>query len=202
MNKLILFPLLFCLAISAQDTIVKNYPNTDQRWEIVSLNGKKKKETIYHLNGESWMSASYDAQNRERWNWYHDNGNPFFKATIINDKIEGPYRIWYEDGQLAEELKFIDNLENGPARFYYPNGQLAMSGSYENGRMVGEWTFYDSKGQPANGEWKWFFAALPDQVRMQGNLINGRRTGKWTYDTTAAGADKKTFTENFKMNKS
>lgn len=152
----------------AQDTIDKDYPNTKQRWEIVYNEGEKSAETIYYSSGDAWMTAKYDTGKREYWSWYHKNGNLFFKATIIDNKLEGVYRIWYENGQLAEQLNFKSQLEEGPAKFYHPNGQLAMSGQYREGEMIGEWRFFDESGCPASGEWKWFFAALPDELRLQG----------------------------------
>lgn len=192
-----LLAILMSWLANAQDTIVKNYPETDQRWEIVYSEGKKIKETIYYNTGKSWMTAKYDVDNKEYWRWYHQNGNPFFKATIINDKIEGKYQIWYENGQLAEQLNFKHQIEEGLAQFYYPNGQLAMKGTYTNGKMIGNWDFFDKKGQPADGQWEWPFAALPNQIRIKGTLENGKRVGRWTYQTSASGKEKKQFVELF-----
>lgn len=189
--------ILMSLLGNAQDTLVKNYPETNQRWETIYIKGKKAKETIYYNTGQSWMNAEYDDKNKEHWKWYHQNGNPFFKATIINDKIEGTYQIWYENGQLAEQLNFKHQIEEGVAQFYYPNGQLAMRGSYSNGKMIGNWDFFDKEGHPADGQWEWPFAALPDQIRMIGTLENGKRVGKWTYQTTTSGKERKQFVEMF-----
>ncbi|MEM1220127.1 MAG: hypothetical protein AAGH79_14500, partial [Bacteroidota bacterium] len=132
-----------------------------------------------------WMTVQYDQDRTEHWKWYHSNGNPFFEATIINDELQGSYRIWYENGQLAEQLNFVDRLENGPAVFFHPNGQLAMTGQYLMGKMVGTWQFLTEEGLPAEGQWDWQFAALPEFTRMSGCLTSGLPTGKWTYRTTA-----------------
>ncbi|SFR51492.1 Antitoxin component YwqK of the YwqJK toxin-antitoxin module [Robiginitalea myxolifaciens] len=197
MKSIKLLPcLLLCSAYAAsQDTIVKNYPETNQRWEIIYEDGKKTKETVYHKSGNSWMTARYDSDNREDWRWYHKNGNLFFKATIIDNKIEGKYQIWYENGQLAEQLNFIAQIENGPAQFYHRNGQLAMRGNYRDGRMTEGWEFFDVNGKPANGTWEWNFAAQPGKRRMMGELKDGKRIGKWDYHTTAMGKEKKRFNE-------
>jgi antitoxin component YwqK of YwqJK toxin-antitoxin module len=61
------------------------------------------------------MTVQYDKASAENWKWYYDNGNPYFEATIVNDWLQGRYKIWYENGQLAEELFFKDNIEYGPA---------------------------------------------------------------------------------------
>ena len=170
---------------NAQDTLLMQYPNTKQRWEKIFLADQKVAENIYYENGTPWMTVRYAKDRTESWKWYHANGNPFFEATIINDQLQGSYRIWYENGQLAEQLNFVDRLENGPATFFHPNGQLAMSGEYAMGKMVGDWQFLNADGLPAEGEWQWQFSALPEFTRLQGLLQNGKPVGRWTYRTTA-----------------
>ncbi|MEM6345649.1 MAG: hypothetical protein AAF927_17285 [Bacteroidota bacterium] len=177
------------LSVSAQDTLLTQYPNTQQRWEKIFLAGQKVAENIYHENGTPWMTVQYDENRTENWKWFHANGNPFFEATIVNDKLQGSYRIWYENGQLAEQLDFVDQLENGPATFYYPNGQIAMKGQYIMGKMSGDWQFLAQDGSPAEGEWQWQFAALPKFTRLSGSLQNGLPIGKWVYYTTATPDD-------------
>ena len=131
------------------------------------------------------MTVKYDADSSENWKWFHENGNPYFKATIINDWLQGNYKVWYENGQLAESINFKDNVEDGPATFYHPNGQLAMKGIFSEGRMVGDWKFYDKNGNPPTGMWEWKFAASPDNIRVKGLLIYGRPSGTWTNWGTA-----------------
>lgn len=190
---LIFISLLSCLPVSsqAQDTVFTNYPNTLQRWEKVFIANKKVSENIYHANGTQWMTVRYDSSSVEHWKWYHENGNPFFEAKILDDELQGAYRVWYENGQLAERLFFKDNLENGRAEFYHPNGQLAMTGNFEQGKMTGQWMCYDTAGGLAEGAWVWRFAALPENIRMSGNLVNGAPTGTWNYQTTAADSNQK-----------
>ena len=180
------FSLFLSHAVSfAQDTLLTKYPNTQQRWEKIFIEDQKVAENIYHENGTPWMTVTYDEDRTENWKWFHANGNPFFEATIIDDQLQGRYRIWYENGQLAEELIFIDRLENGPATFFHPDGQLAMRGEYEMGEMSGNWEFFSQDGSPADGEWQWQFAALPQFTRMSGSLQNGNPIGTWVYRTTA-----------------
>ena len=167
------------------DTIITNYPDSDQRWEKIYNGDDKVAENIFHSNGSEWMTVQYDASDNENWKWYYDNGQPYFEALIIDDLLEGIYRIWYPNGQLAEELRFRNNLENGPAVFFHENGQMAMSGMYKDGEMIGEWTFLDENGKSPSGIWNWPFAASIKNIRMEGKLLNGSRVGSWTYRGTA-----------------
>lgn len=184
---------------SAQDTTVIYYPNTDQRWEKIYRADQKMAENIYYPNEQPWMTVRYQPSEERQWKWYHDNGNPYFEATIIDDLLQGTYTIWYENGQVAERLFFRDNVENGPAQFYHSNGQLAMSGTYQDGKMVGIWQFYNSSGQLADGAWTWPFAASTNANRMEGQLQEGRRSGQWMYQGTAnlGRANQLRFTEQF-----
>ncbi|MEN0006478.1 MAG: hypothetical protein AAF798_20165 [Bacteroidota bacterium] len=181
---LLLWAMLLSSFLSAQDTIVTNYPNTDQRWEKVFDEGQKVAENIYYEDASPWMTVQYEPAKVENWKWYYNNGNPYFEATYVNDLLQGTYQIWYENGQLAESLRFKDHLEDGAAVFYHPNGQIAMQGTYQNGEMIGTWQFFDPTGQPASGAWEWSFAASPDQLRVRGQLQAGRAIGKWQYSAT------------------
>ncbi len=182
---LICFFYSISVEVSAQDTVLTSYPNTDQTWEKIYEDGKRIAENIYHENNSPWMTVRYDSKSAENWKWYYDNGRPYFQATIINNLLQGEYKMWYENGQLAEVLTFTDNFENGLAQFYHSNGKVAMKGNYKDGKMVGKWQFFDKDGTLPSGPWKWVFAASPEHFRMEGNLVNGRPTGFWEYSTTA-----------------
>ena len=173
------------VTVFAQDTIVTNYPNTQQRWEKIFKNNQKVAENIFHSNGSPWMTVQYDNESVEHWKWYYADQQPYFEATILKDRLQGDYKIWYENGQLAESLTFKDNLENGLATFYHPNGQVAIQGQYKQGEMVGRWTFFDQNGKSPEGTWVWSFAAMPEDIRMIRQLKNGQPTGVWTYRTTS-----------------
>jgi hypothetical protein len=188
MKNTILLSITICYTITlatAQDTIQTTYPNSSSRWQKIYEGGEKVAENIYHKNGVEWMTVRYEAEEVEVWKWYYDNGNPYFEATIIDDELQGSYKIWYESGKLAERLVFKDNIENGEALFYHPNGRLAMKGYFQEGEMVGDWQFFDVNGDPPTGNWTWTFAASPKQLRMEGQLKNGRRVGAWRYSGTA-----------------
>ncbi|MEM1326509.1 MAG: toxin-antitoxin system YwqK family antitoxin [Bacteroidota bacterium] len=175
----------YFLSATAQDTLSTTYPNSNSRWQKIYEGNQKVAENIYHENGAEWMTVRYETAQREAWKWYYDNGNPYFEATIINDELQGTYKIWYENGQLAERLTFEDNIENGLATFYHPNGQLAMKGHFRDGKMIGDWLFFDENGELPTGDWRWAFAASPDAFRMEGKLKHGRQIGTWQCRGTA-----------------
>lgn len=185
--------------IAAQDTLLTNYPNSNQRWEKIYEQDEKVEEHIYYESRKNWMSVKYEGPKKEHWDWYYENGNPYFSATIIEDQLQGSYRIWYENGQLAESIVFRDNLEDGMAVFFHPNGQIAMKGRYSKGEMIGEWQFYDYNGQLPIGAWSWAFGASLENVRVKGQFSKGKPSGTWTYWATAnqGRANQKVFSRQY-----
>ena len=141
-------------------------------------------ETLYHANENPWMMVKYDQQTgTERWQWFYENENPLWSATIVDGLLQGRYQHWYENGMVAEILYFSDNVENGPASFYYRSGQLAMEGRYDNGVMV-DFNFYDQMGEPFTGTWEWFLFPT-HTLRMTGSVVGGKMEGEWLFGQTA-----------------
>ena len=63
--------LFFSVLLGAQDTIRTLYPNTQQSWEKVFLDGQKVSENVYHENGTTWMTFQYEADKTEKYKWFH-----------------------------------------------------------------------------------------------------------------------------------
>ena len=178
------FLLLSGYGMWAQDTLVTQYPGTELPWLKVNDGPQKQSEFIYHANDQIWMQVRYEGET-ERWDWYYDNGQPYFKATIIDNALQGLYQIGYANGQMAEVINFTDHIEDGSAWFYYPNGQLAMTGTYRDGEMMNDWVFYRASGSLADGPWQWLFAADSSRLRMKGEVRNGMMSGTWQYTSIA-----------------
>lgn len=54
---------------------------------------------------------------------------------------------FYENGQIKEEVEYIDNLKNGRVRWYYPDGTLRGAGFYIDGRCDGDFITYYRSGK-------------------------------------------------------
>jgi hypothetical protein len=181
----------FSVLVVAQNKVITSvYPGTELKVERV-YDGKiaaanQVRETVYYDNGMVWMEGifSEDAKIQD-WTFRYPNGNPYWHAVTVDGKLEGEFKHWYEDGQIAEVIEFRNNQENGRAIFYHTNGQLAMRGAYSDGKMIGEWRFYDLDGKPVKEEfWTWLFFDSAE-VRMQGWVKNAKMEGHWEYTETA-----------------
>jgi antitoxin component YwqK of YwqJK toxin-antitoxin module len=52
---------------------------------------------------------------------------------------DGPYELYYDNGQLREKGTYVAGELDGPYEDYYENGQLGMRGTYNMGEACGEW---------------------------------------------------------------
>ena len=52
----------------------------------------------------------------------------------------------YIDGTIISECVYESNKRNGPFTMYYPNGNIKMKGNFQFNRKVGTWTYYYENG--------------------------------------------------------
>ena len=59
----------------------------------------------------------------------------------------GVHRVWYENGQLKEEIYYKDGKEDGLHRVWYENGQLSYEGNKKDGEPYGLSRYWHENGQ-------------------------------------------------------
>lgn len=90
-------------------------------------------------------------------NIYFSNGNVEIEERYVDDVISGPYRVFYEDGSINLEAEYIDGKMQGILKRYY-----------ESGALLEEVTMKDNE---ENGPFKEFYEN--GQVQWQGTYLNG-----------------------------
>jgi antitoxin component YwqK of YwqJK toxin-antitoxin module len=70
------------------------------------------------------------------------------------DKIEGIYREFYENGNRKAMLNFTEGVPDGDAEFYYDSGVIKIEGQYKDGLKQGKWKHYTETGELIDKE-KW-----------------------------------------------
>ena len=80
---------------------------------------------------------------------YYDTGMkmPHEERNLKGDKLHGPYRRWFQDGQLWEEMFYVDNILNGPHIVYYNNGNRQLEFNYMDGHKHGKQIMWYSDGK-------------------------------------------------------
>lgn len=65
------------------------------------------------------------------------DGRPRVEAFYAGDMIEGAYRSWHPNGQLAELKNYVEGREAGPQQAWTPQGELFLNYEARNGRHFG-----------------------------------------------------------------
>ena len=118
--------------------------NSKQTIEITDQyeNGSVKKE-VYYNNSESAKSVIKEIE-------YYEGGEKKYVGNFKNNKKDGKWTFWFQDGKMWSEGYFTKGLRSGESKVYYENGELFFIGEYINGKKVNTWTFYDEKGNIKN----------------------------------------------------
>ena len=69
-------------------------------------------------------------------------------AKELTRYFHGPYKLYYDNGQLEEEITYKVGVKDGPYKVYHENGQLFLEVTYDNGRRRdGPYKEYHDNGQ-------------------------------------------------------
>ncbi len=138
-------------------------------------------EAAKYVNGEKQINVS-ELQVLDLKTEYYPSGKIKIKATYKDDKPEGVWREYDEEGEIERSFIYKNGVvigegiitdkgeKNDSWREYYDRGDLKAEGNYSNDIKTGDWKFYhkngkleqigkyDSKGLP-EGPWKWYYSS-------------------------------------------
>lgn len=76
------------------------------------------------------------------------------KCINENDERNGPFWMWYRNGQMMQALNFKNGKEHGKQQAWFPNGNVMMEGvSVEGARNTG-FKYFNYFGEPVSLEFK------------------------------------------------
>ena len=129
-----------------------------------------------------------------------------FEAKAVNDKIQGPYKRYYESGILEIEYTIgPDQNPVGENRYYDEQGHLVSVENYVDGELSGVQSNYYPNGQ-LQGTYETDNTNMPHpfvryypngRVYTQGFITNNKRTGNYT-DRYPDGTLKNSYSYNDK----
>jgi len=67
-------------------------------------------------------------------------------GKLVDGKLDGIYKEWYENAQLKFEINFKKGVKNGLAKIYHKNGQLSEKGNMLDKRD-GLWRLWNKNGK-------------------------------------------------------
>ena len=96
---------------------------------------------FYYLDGEG------NQVTHGRYETFFTNGQLWEEVEYVDGKREGTYRSYYQTGELHTTSEYVDGKRTGTAYEYYENGQINHETPYENDLLNGTSRFYYDDGQ-------------------------------------------------------
>jgi len=145
---------------------------TDGEYEELFRSGELRFQGSVKNNKEYGLWVEYDKGGRIIWKAnYTDNGfwsSRYYGNNLVrdsayseNNKQQGIYKQWFENGKIAQITEWKDNLQNGNQVYFYENGQLRGKEFWINGKIDGYVKHYYPNGK----------------VKYEDYFINGERHG-------------------------
>ena len=97
------------------------------------------------------------------WVYYHKNSSQVMTREFYkNDKLDGLKQIFFPNGEVTEELIYVDGVLEGGAVQYGPSGTLILEVNYKNDKLHGPAKYYSS-----------------GKLEQEGHYKNGKKDGVW-----------------------
>ena len=75
--------------------------------------------------------------------------------------LHGPYKRWYGNGQLNQQMNYTNGKEHGEQKAWWPNGQLMMKGISVDGLRYKGYEYWDMQGNKIDVEFNKNTKATP-----------------------------------------
>ena len=162
--------------------------------------GRIKGSGAYKKGQKHGVHRSYDEQGNVVDAVLYDEGVEVGRGIIgASGKIEGPWKLFYVNGNVKEEGEYKEGLREGTWQFYDKQGILIQKGNYRKGKPDGLWRWFHEDGSSRREES--YTRGREDgesveydtegNIVAKGNFADGLKEGLWMYhigDHTVKGA--------------
>lgn len=209
MRKKYILPTIFCFALLSSFTVLAQKPNDTLRrkdangWDFIQI------RSYNLLMAEGY---SFNGMKEGVWTEYHTTSYPASTTTYLHgkkdglamkisgsgnvqsienykdDKLEGPYRAYNNEGVgILEESYYSEGKKHGGYTKWYPNGKKQESGTYRYDKREGKSIWYYESGSLA-AEYHYADSEIDGDVSTYykngklsafGPYKNGKQTGNW-----------------------
>jgi antitoxin component YwqK of YwqJK toxin-antitoxin module len=137
--------------LKKEGAIEVKYENDKTKYEGTIRDGKIDGAfKTYYNNGNLESTVNYrEGKVIGKATFYYDNDDQKIKSEMTyneNEKIEGIYTEYYENGSKKAVVEFEDGVLNGDALLYYDSGNIKIEGKYKDGNKEGKWKNYTEDG--------------------------------------------------------
>lgn len=167
--------------------------------ELAKLDIKRE----YHSNAQVKSVGSYNKGIKEGVHREYSmegevtGAKIYSKGKVIGEGIvdaegrrQGPWKEYYDTGELRSEGNYKKGLRDGDWVFYYRDGKEEQRGGYYKGKPEGDWKWTYNNGQTWREES--FIEGYEEglaieyndtgKVVSKGNYLSGEREGEWIID--------------------
>ena len=116
---------------------------------LQDTNNIKYEESLRHDNGRYKTKGEYFTNDKKQghWVWYYENGNKEEEGLYEYHFANGYYCNYFENGQIETEYIVEYGVAQGPQRWYDENGNLNSEGTKIDGDWQGPLTAYHPSGK-------------------------------------------------------
>jgi len=147
-------------------------------------------KTDYWPNGQTRSSVTLKGSvYHGKASYFHENGNPQIICNYIDDKLNGPYLIFYPSGRRKEEQHYEMGIQAGISRTWDPSGNLIRVAEFRNGKLHGKVTeYYPDGSTKISGSFNqgffdglWLYYDEAEQVVGEGRFTMGKGSQRAFY---------------------
>lgn len=116
------------IPVEVKDSIRREFAFATKTDSLVQ-NGE---QTYYHKSGAVEMRGMMKDNKRDGlWKSFYDNGLPWSETTFKDGKKNGKTTTWYENGQKRYEGFFTNDVESGRWVYWHEDGSIAGTQNYD-----------------------------------------------------------------------
>ena len=126
-----------------------SYLGTDgKEVQKISLQGNELNVLSYFKNGKkSVQHIRKNGMIEGEYKEYHENGQMAEAGSFTNNEENGSYVKYYENGVKMNETPYVKGIINGVMIDYYPNGKIKLKTTYLEGDRFGVSEKYSLEGK-------------------------------------------------------
>lgn len=103
-------------------------------------------------NGSNTQATDFDVIHKDYEEFYEGGALKIEGDFDENQKRNGLWISYYEDGTKWSESFYVHGLKDGHSVTFYPNGSVRYVGEYKDDIQTGNWRFFDESGELAREE--------------------------------------------------
>jgi antitoxin component YwqK of YwqJK toxin-antitoxin module len=111
---------------------------------------QQKDSTWTYFSNENIIAGREDWRKGQRHGkkiTYYANGNVYEEIPFVDGLENGRWTMFYSDGKTKVTCMYLDGNLDGKIIYYHANGKIEAEGQFKNAVQHGFWRFYDSNGR-------------------------------------------------------